>query len=99
MPRPAQLIGMIEIDHGPRCGRRADGTLQELLRSLQSAHDWDVDLGPGDTVAALSVLGAEEFEVAGTDEPVQVVHANLLQLRTELELELRRLVERLLAAM
>ncbi len=99
MPRPPQLIGMIEIDLSPRCGHRVDGTLPDLLRSLQHEGGCAPDLDAGNHLTAISVLVAEDLGASGSGGTSHMVQANLLQLHIELELELRRFLERLLAAM
>jgi hypothetical protein len=90
---------MIEVDVDPHLGRCADGTLRDLLRSLQHDAHGSPDLWSADPVSAVSVMAAEDIDAYGSVETIQVVQADLPQLRSELEFELRRLIERLLAVM
>jgi hypothetical protein len=90
---------MIEIDVDPRRRGRTDGTLRDLFRSLQFDADWSPDLWSADHLTAVSVVADDDAEAYESVESLQVVQANLPQLRSDLEFELRRLIERLLAAM
>ncbi len=99
MSHSSHMIGMIEIDVDPGRRGRADETLEERLLSLQRDADRSSDFPSADHVTAMSWLIADDGETYESVESLQVLQANLPQLRSELEYELRRLIERLLAAM
>ena len=93
MPQSCQVIGIIEMETDPRLPSDRDETLGATLRSLRSECGLSVD----DLLAEDIVL--ESCETYGTVESVTVLHANLPQLRSDLEHELRRVIQRLLAVM
>ena len=93
MPELCKLIGIIEMDTDPHVRIRRDETLGAILRGLRS----DCGLSTDEFFADDIVL--ESCETYGVDESIHVLHANLPQLKSELEHELRRLIQRLLAVM
>jgi hypothetical protein len=93
MPQQCQLIGIIEMDTDRRLHIRRDETLGAILRSLRS------ECGlPADELFADDIV-LDSCEAYGAVESIHVRHANLPQLRSDLEHELRRLIQRLLAVM
>ena len=93
MPQSCELIGIIEMDTDPHVRIRRDETLGAILRSLRS----ECGLSTDELFADDIVL--ESCETYGAVESIHVLHANLPQLRSDLEHELRRLIQRLLAVM
>ncbi|MHB0955297.1 MAG: hypothetical protein ACYC6N_01120 [Pirellulaceae bacterium] len=93
MPYPSQLIGIIEMETDPQVSVRVDATVGDLLRSLRRECGW---------------LPEERFpegveldlcQVYDAVESIHLLHADLPHLKADLEHELRRLIQRLLAAM
>lgn len=88
-----QLLGIIEIDPDLVRTERADATLSDALCSLRGANE----LEWYEAVAAEVEL--DHCQVYDAVESIHLLHADLPQLRADLESELRRLIQRLLAAM
>ena len=93
MPASCELIGIIEIDADPHVRLRRDETIGALLWSLRSA----CGLPAAEPLA--DDIMVESCETYGAVESIHVLHANLPQLESDLEYELRQLIQRLLAVM
>jgi hypothetical protein len=93
MPQLCELIGIIELDTDPHVRVRREETLGAILRSLRNDCGLSTDAQFADDIVL------ESCETYGTDESIHVLHANLPQLKSDLEYELRRLIQRLLAVM
>ena len=88
-----QLLGIIEIDPDLLRTERADATVGEALCSLRR----DGELEWYESVAA--EVEVNHCQVYDAVESIHLLHADLPQLRADLESELRRLIQRLLATM
>jgi hypothetical protein len=93
MPQSCQLIGIIAMDTDPQVHVRRDETIGAILRSLRRECGLSADELFADDIVW------ESCETYGAAESVALLHANLPQLRSDLEHELRRLIQRLLAVM
>lgn len=93
MSPSCQVIGIIDLDTDPQPPAGCDETLGALLGSLRA----ECGLSADDLMVDDIVL--ESCETYGAAESVTVLHANLPQLTADLERELRRLIQRLLAVM
>jgi hypothetical protein len=93
MAQSCQLIGIIEMDVDSQVQARRDDTIGGTLRSLRRECGLSADELFADDIVW------ESCETYGAAESVAVLHANLPQLRSDLEHELRRLIQRLLAVM
>jgi hypothetical protein len=93
MPQSCQVIGIIEMEVDPRAPLGRDETLATVLRGLRR------DCGLADPGLLVDNLVVESCETYGETESIAILHANLPQLKSDLEHELRRLIQRLLAVM
>jgi hypothetical protein len=93
MSHSPQLLGIIEIDADSRQSERTDATLGETLSGLRGEGElrWDT--------LETAEVEVDRCQVYDAIESIHLLHADLPQLRTDLESELRRLIQRLLAAM
>lgn len=91
MRHPDHVIGIIEIDADPSTTAAGDATLGELLQMLQNSPDIPTNAGDHPTRHWQRV-----------DEPdgqtVQILCADLVQLRSDLGREYRTVLRRLLTA-
>ncbi len=93
MSHQTQLIGIIEMETDPQVRVRMDATFGDMLRSLRR----ECGLPPEELFPESVEL--DQSQVYDAVESIHLLHADLPQLRADLEHELRRLIQRLLAAM
>ncbi len=88
-----QLLGIIEIDPDLLRTERTNATVGEALCSLR--HECELEWYEA-VAAEVEVNHCQVYDVI---ESIHLLHADLPQLRADLESELRRLIQRLLATM
>jgi hypothetical protein len=93
MSHQTQLIGIIEVETDPQVSVRMDATIGDMFRSLRR----DCELSPEEQYP--EGVEMDLCQVYDAVESIHLLHADLPQLRADLEHELRRLIQRLLAAM
>jgi hypothetical protein len=81
------------METDPQVRVHRDATIGDMLRSLRR------ECGPPRNEMFSESVGLDQSQVYDAVESIHLLHADLPQLRADLEHELRRLIQRLLAAM
>ncbi len=93
MSHQTQLIGIIEMATDPQVSVRMDATIGDMLRSLRR------ECGLPSDEQFPEGVESDLCQVYDAVESIHLLHADLPQLRADLEHELRRLIQKLLATM